>query len=132
VLCCAVLSYINKQELAQKLLLGIKQVMKNKIFVKAELIERTCKNPSRTITSKNAINIQMLTDSELKFFEAIGQGITTDSAPRINITTLQPHNNHNSRETELIRFVCSNNLIHDIWLFYVILGGSIFIMKSEY
>ncbi|MBA6326752.1 hypothetical protein H4J46_02135 [Colwellia sp. MB02u-6] len=129
---CTALSYINNQESAQKLLLGIKQVMKNKIFVKAELLEKTCKNPSRTITSKNAVNIQILTDRELQFFEAIGQGITTYSALRINIITLQRHNHHDSRETELICFVYSNNLTHYMWRFYVILGAKIFIMKSEH
>ncbi|MFT6918141.1 MAG: hypothetical protein ACJA2G_000753 [Cognaticolwellia sp.] len=106
--------------------------MKNKIFLKAEIIEKIRKNPSRTLSSKNAINIQILTDKELQVFEAIGQGITTYSALRINIITLHPHNNHNSWEIELIRFVCSNNLIHDMWPFYVILGGRIFIMKSEH
>jgi hypothetical protein len=86
--------------------------MKNKIFLKAEILEKTRKNPSRRLTSKNAINIQILTDRELQVFETIGQGITTYSALRINIITLQPHNHHDSRETELIRFVYSNNLTH--------------------
>jgi len=129
---CAALGYINKQDSAYKLLLGIRQVMKNKIFVKAGILEKIGKNPSRRLTSKNAINIQILTDRELQVFEAIGQGITTYSALRINIITLQPHNHHDSRETELIRFVCSNNLTHHMWPFYVILGARIFIMKSEH
>jgi hypothetical protein len=127
-----VLSYINNQELAQKLLLSIRQVIKNKIFLKAEILEKIGKNPSRTLTSKNAINIQILTDRELQVFETIGQGITTYSALRINIITLQPHNHYDSRETELIRFVYSNNLTHHMWPFYVILGGRIIIMKSEH
>ncbi|MBA6293661.1 response regulator transcription factor [Colwellia sp. MB3u-70] len=62
---CAALSYINKQASVQKLLLGIKQVMKNKIFLKTEILEKIRKNPSRTLSSKNAIKIQILTDREL-------------------------------------------------------------------
>ena len=129
---CAALAYINKQTSAQKLPLGIRQVMKNKIFLKTELLEKIHKNPSRTLSSKNAIKIQILTDRELQVFETIGQGITTYSSLRINLITLQPHNHHDLPETELIRFVYSNNLIHDMWPFYVILGGRIFIMKSEH
>lgn len=90
VLNCGALGYINKQDSAQK----------------------RRKNLSQTLTSKNAINIQMLTDRELQVFETIGQYITTYAALRINIITLQQHNNYDSRETELIFFVYGNNLTH--------------------
>ncbi|MBA6341758.1 response regulator transcription factor [Colwellia sp. MB02u-10] len=94
---CGALGYINKQDSAQKLLLGIRQVMKNKIFVKAEILEKIRKNPSRTITSKNAINIQMLTDRELQVFEAIGQGITTTKIAKllnVSVKTIESHRRH--------------------------------------
>ena len=129
---CAALSYINNQESAQKLLLGIIQVMKNKILLKQNFLKKNEKNPSRTLSSKNAIKIQILTDRKLQFFEVIGQGITTYSALRINIITLQRHNHQDSRETELICFVYSNNLTHDMWPIYVILGGRIITVKSEH
>jgi DNA-binding NarL/FixJ family response regulator len=88
--------YINKQDSAKKLLVGIRQVLNNKIFVNPEITKRM-KQQSLNHTSYNNGNIMSLTDRELQVFDFIGKGMTTKgiaNALNLSIKTIETHRRH--------------------------------------
>ena len=94
---CGARGYINKQDSAHKLLVGIRQVMNNKIFVKPEITEKIRKKSSIKTTNKNVLSMDILTNRELQVFESIGQGISTKKTAQllnVSIKTIESHRRH--------------------------------------
>lgn len=89
--------YINKQDSAQKLLVGIRQVIKNKIFVSPKITKRLKQRESTNISSDKNSRILKLTDRELQVFSSIGEGMKTKDIAKnlkLSIKTIETHRRH--------------------------------------
>lgn len=97
--------YINKQDSAQKLLMGIRQVINNKIFVNSEITKRLQqqepKHQQHQLSNSTArtkkSNILKLSDRELQVFDFIGRGMkTTEIASKLKLSTktIETHRRH--------------------------------------
>lgn len=89
--------YINKQDSAQKLLVGIRQVIKNKIFVSPKITKRLKQRESTNISSEKNSRILKLTDRELQVFSSIGEGMKTKDIAKnlkLSIKTIETHRRH--------------------------------------
>ena len=90
--------YINKQDSAQKLLVGIRQVINNKIFVNSEIRKRLQQQQQSNHTpSKNDNTVLKLSDRELQVFDFIGRGMkTTEIADKLKLSvkTIETHRRH--------------------------------------
>jgi DNA-binding NarL/FixJ family response regulator len=89
--------YINKQDSAQKLLMGIREVINNKIFVTPEIAKRFQNglSPHQKHTRNN--DILKLTDRELQVFDFIANGMkTTEIANKLKLSskTIETHRRH--------------------------------------
>jgi DNA-binding NarL/FixJ family response regulator len=89
--------YINKQDSAQKLLIGIRQVINNKIFVSPEVKKRLKQHePNQSSCEKNS-SILKLTNRELQVFDFIGRGLKTKDIAnnlKLSIKTIETHRRH--------------------------------------
>ncbi|MFT7008556.1 MAG: DNA-binding NarL/FixJ family response regulator [Colwellia sp.] len=89
--------YINKQDSAQKLLIGIRQVINNKIFVNPEVTKRLKQHePNQSSCEKNS-SILKLTNRELQVFDFIGRGLKTKDIAnnlKLSIKTIETHRRH--------------------------------------
>ncbi|MFT5851721.1 MAG: DNA-binding NarL/FixJ family response regulator [Colwellia sp.] len=89
--------YINKQDSAQKLLIGIRQVINNKIFVSPEVTKRLKQHePNQSSCEKNS-SILKLTNRELQVFDFIGRGLKTKDIAnnlKLSIKTIETHRRH--------------------------------------
>jgi DNA-binding NarL/FixJ family response regulator len=86
--------YINKQDSAQKLLLGIREVIKNQIFVKPEIAKNL--QSYHLLDEKNNI-LTKLTDRELQVFESISKGMKTKDIAnnlKLSVKTIETHRRH--------------------------------------
>ncbi|MBA6263792.1 response regulator transcription factor [Colwellia sp. Bg11-12] len=86
--------YINKQDSAQKLLLGIREVIKNQIFVKPEIAKNL--QSHHLLDEKNNI-LTKLTDRELQVFESISKGMKTKDIAnnlKLSVKTIETHRRH--------------------------------------
>lgn len=95
--------YINKQDSAQNLLEGVRQVINNKIFVNSEITKRLRKQKHQQYQLSNHTscthksNILQLSDRELQVFEFIGRGMKTKdiaSKLKLSIKTIETHRRH--------------------------------------
>jgi len=90
--------YINKQDSAQKLLVGIRQVINNKIFVNSEITKRLQQHQlSNHMSGTQKSAIVKLSDRELQVFDFIGRGMTTKdiaSTLKLSIKTIETHRRH--------------------------------------
>jgi|TARA_B110000091_G_C13821078_1_gene480882 DNA-binding NarL/FixJ family response regulator len=89
--------YINKQDSAQKLLVGIREVINHKIFVKPEVAIRLKQCQSNHVTCEDDDTLVKLTDRELQVFDYIGQGLETkEIAVKLNLSikTIETHRRH--------------------------------------
>jgi DNA-binding NarL/FixJ family response regulator len=89
--------YINKQDSAQKLLVGIRRVINNKIFVSSVIRKRLQQQQSNYTPSKNNNTILKLSDRELQVFDFIGRGMkTTEIADKLKLSvkTIETHRRH--------------------------------------
>jgi DNA-binding NarL/FixJ family response regulator len=89
--------YINKQDSAKQLLTGIRQVIKNKIFVSPEIDKRLKQQALNFVPNKKNKNTLKLTDRELQVFELIGKGTKTKDIANIlklSIKTIETHRRH--------------------------------------
>jgi DNA-binding NarL/FixJ family response regulator len=89
--------YINKQDSAQKLLIGIRDVINNKIYVKPDIAKRMHQYQSNHGPSDNKNIILKLSDRELQVFDFIGKGMnTTQIANTLNLSvkTIETHRRH--------------------------------------
>jgi DNA-binding NarL/FixJ family response regulator len=89
--------YINKQDSAQKLLMGIREVIHNKVFVTPEIAKRMQQNrPAHKSHARNSA-ISKLTDRELQVFDFIANGLKTTeiaSKLKLSIKTIETHRRH--------------------------------------
>ncbi|MBA6304444.1 response regulator transcription factor [Colwellia sp. MB02u-14] len=91
--------YINKQDSAQKLLLGIREVVKSQIFVKPEIAENLLNQQFQSnylLYDKNNI-LTKLTDRELQVFDLISKGIKTKDIAnnlKLSVKTIETHRRH--------------------------------------
>lgn len=106
------LGYINKQDSAQKLLIGIRQVIKNRIFVSLGIAKRFQKRQINNKSCEKNNTILKLTNRELQVFDSIGQGMKTKDIAntlKLSIKTIETHRRHIkdklslSSGTELVR-----------------------------
>jgi DNA-binding NarL/FixJ family response regulator len=89
--------YINKQDSAQKLLVGIREVINNKIFVSPEVARRIKQREPDYIPCKKNSPILKLTNRELQVFDLIGKGIKTKDIAnnlKLSIKTIETHRRH--------------------------------------
>ncbi|WP_168427363.1 response regulator [Candidatus Colwellia aromaticivorans] len=89
--------YINKQDSAQKLLVGIRQVINNKIFVNPEIAKRLKQREPNYIPCEKNSSILKLTDRELQVFDLIGKGMKTKDIAKnlkLSIKTIETHRRH--------------------------------------
>ena len=89
--------YINKQDSAQKLLIGIRQVINNKIFVSLEVAKRLKQHETNYVPSEKNSIILKLTDRELQIFDLIGKGMKTKDIAnnlKLSIKTIETHRRH--------------------------------------
>ena len=89
--------YINKQDSAQKLLVGIREVINHKIFVKPEVAIRLKQCQSNHVTCEDDDTLVKLTDRELQVFDYIGKGLETkEIAVKLNLSikTIETHRRH--------------------------------------
>lgn len=89
--------YINKQDSAQKLLVGIRQVINNKIFVNPEVAKRLKQREPNYIPCEKNSSILKLTNRELQVFDSIGKGMKTKDIAKnlkLSIKTIETHRRH--------------------------------------
>jgi DNA-binding NarL/FixJ family response regulator len=89
--------YVNKQDSAQKLLVGIRQVIKNKIYVSSEITQRLQQQQQHYELNENKSTIEKLSDRELQVFDFIGRGMKTrDIADKLKLSvkTIETHRRH--------------------------------------
>jgi DNA-binding NarL/FixJ family response regulator len=89
--------YINKQDSVQKLLVGIRQVIDDKIFVKPKIAKRLQQCQSNHVTCEQKDTLIKLTDRELQVFDYIGKGLKTKeiaSQLNLSIKTIETHRRH--------------------------------------
>jgi DNA-binding NarL/FixJ family response regulator len=89
--------YINKQDSAKQLLIGIRQVLKNKIFVSPKIDKRLKQQALENAPNEKNNNTLKLTDRELQIFELIGKGTKTKNIANIlklSIKTIETHRRH--------------------------------------
>jgi DNA-binding NarL/FixJ family response regulator len=89
--------YINKQDSAQKLLVGIREVINNKVFVSPEVAKRLKQPEPNSISSEKSNSILKLSDRELQVFDLIGKGVKTKDIAnnlKLSIKTIETHRRH--------------------------------------
>jgi DNA-binding NarL/FixJ family response regulator len=89
--------YINKQDSAQKLLVGIRQVLNHKIFVKPAIAMRLQQYQLNHVAYEPNDILVKLTDREFQVFDYIGQGLKTKAiAEKLNLSikTIETHRRH--------------------------------------
>lgn len=91
------LGYINKQDSAQKLLVGIRQVIKNELFITPEISKRIQPRESKQVPCITNSIILKLSDRELQVFDLIGKGIKTKDIAnnlKLSIKTIETYRRH--------------------------------------
>jgi len=89
--------YINKQASAQKLLVAIRQVINNKVFVNPDIARHRRTSQSNYLPDKKYNTLLNLTDRELQVFDYIGKGMkTTEIAQtlKLSVKTIETHRRH--------------------------------------
>jgi DNA-binding NarL/FixJ family response regulator len=88
------LGYVNKQEMSEKIIEAIRQVLDGKIYLSPSMTERFLQravgSPPQLIKSP----IETLTDRELEIFKMIGQGKTTRQIAgelHLSVKTVETH-----------------------------------------
>ena len=89
--------YINKQDSAQKLLLGIRQVINNKIFIKPAIAIRLQQSQLNHVACEQNNILVKLTNREFQVFDYIGQGLETKAIAgklHLSVKTIETHRRH--------------------------------------
>lgn len=89
--------YINKQDSAQKLLIGIRQVIKNKIFVYSDVTKRLQRRESDYVAHEENSTLLKLTNRELQVFDLISKGMKTKEIAdnlKLSSKTIETHRRH--------------------------------------
>ena len=89
--------YINKQDSAQKLLVGIRQVIKHQIFVSPEVAKRLQLLQSNQVSIEKKNTLTKLTNREFQVFDSIGRGLKTKEIAhklKLSVKTIETHRRH--------------------------------------
>jgi DNA-binding NarL/FixJ family response regulator len=104
--------YINKQNSAQKLLIGIRQVINNKMFINPEIAKRLQQSQSTQVPVEKNNPLIALSNRELQVFDSIGRGLKTKEIAdklKLSVKTIETYRRHIkdklslSSGTELVR-----------------------------
>lgn len=104
--------YINKQDSAQQLLIGIREVINNKIFVNPDIAKSLKEHEPKYVACENNSSVLKLSDRELQVFELIGEGMKTKNIAKhlkLSVKTIETHRRHIKNKlslssgTELVR-----------------------------
>ena len=71
------MGYINKQEMSEKMIDGIRQVLEGKIYLSPQMTERLLQRAVGAAPQLIQSPIESLSDRELEIFKMIGKGMTT-------------------------------------------------------
>jgi DNA-binding NarL/FixJ family response regulator len=88
------MGYINKQEMSEKIIDGIRQVMEGKIFLSPQMTERLLQRAVGATPQLVQSPIESLSDRELEIFKMIGKGMTTRliaTELHLSIKTVETH-----------------------------------------
>jgi DNA-binding NarL/FixJ family response regulator len=86
--------YINKQEMPQKVLEAIRQVLTGKMFLSPTLTERLLHRAVSKPGGEAANPVADLSDRELEIFQMVGQGMTTRQVANslhLSVKTVETH-----------------------------------------
>ena len=88
------MGYINKQEMSEKIIDGIRQVLEGKIFLSPLMTERLLQRAVGSAPQLTQSPIETLTDRELEIFKMIGKGMTTRQIAgdlHLSVKTVETH-----------------------------------------
>ncbi len=88
------MGYINKQEMSEKLIEGIRQVLKGKIYLSPHMTERLLQRAVGTAQLLIQSPIENLSNRELEVFKLIGKGMTTRqiaNGMHLSVKTVETH-----------------------------------------
>jgi DNA-binding NarL/FixJ family response regulator len=88
------MGYINKQEVAEKVIDAIRQVMAGKIYLSTHMTEKLLQRAVGTAGELPKSPIETLSDRELEVFKMIGNGMTTRHIAgdlHLSIKTVETH-----------------------------------------
>jgi DNA-binding NarL/FixJ family response regulator len=88
------LGYVNKQEMSEKIIEAIRQVLDGKIYLSPRMTERFLQRAVGSPPQLGKSPIETLTDRELEIFKLIGKGKTTRQIAadlHLSIKTVETH-----------------------------------------
>ena len=88
------LGYVNKQEMSEKIIEAIRQVLEGKIYLSPRMTERLLQRAVGSTPQLAQSPIETLSDRELEIFKMIGQGKTTRQIAgdlHLSIKTVETH-----------------------------------------
>lgn len=98
------LAYINKQDSAEKLLTGIREVLKNKFYFSSDVTDRMLHRMSKKSVNNDPSPIAQLSNRELEVFESIGRGKSTKAIAhdlKLSIKTIESHRSNIKKKLNL-------------------------------
>lgn len=115
------LGYVNKQEMSEKIIDAIRQVLDGKIYLSPYMTERLLQRAVGAVPQLQQSPIETLSNRELEIFKMIGKGMTTRSIAEdlhLSVKTVETHRENikakldlpNSAELsrEAVRWVMEN------------------------
>jgi DNA-binding NarL/FixJ family response regulator len=94
VLRAGALGYINKQEVSEKIIDAIRQVLGGKIYLSPIMTERFLQRAVGSVEELPRSAVETLTDRELEVFKMIGKGMTTRHIANdlhLSVKTVETH-----------------------------------------
>jgi DNA-binding NarL/FixJ family response regulator len=88
------MGYINKQHATDRIIEAIRQVLRGRIFVSEQVMEKLLGRVTGRPADPQQSPVDSLSDRELQVFELIGRGLTTaDTAARLrlSVSTIETH-----------------------------------------
>lgn len=88
------LGYVNKQEMSEKIVEAIRQVLDGKVYLSPRMTERMLQRAVGVPPQLDQSPVESLTDRELEIFKLIGQGKTTRQIAGelyVSVKTVETH-----------------------------------------
>jgi DNA-binding NarL/FixJ family response regulator len=98
------MGYINKQETAERILDGMRRILKGKVFLSPRMTERLLRDFAGHPPAVGHSPVERLSDRELEVFELIGHGMrTTEIAESLNLSvkTIETYRAHIKQKLKL-------------------------------
>jgi DNA-binding NarL/FixJ family response regulator len=89
--------YINKQEITDKLIEAIRQVLSGKVYLSTKMVESLLQRAVGQMPQPGKSLVEALTNRELEIFRKIGQGMTTRQIAKhlhLSVKTVESHREH--------------------------------------